>query len=82
MIFQGGGGGSDPLSPPLDPHLQNFLYILGRIDYGAETTNGVKRPGGKHPGGGGGGTTRGGNGFGAKHPGFRQITAFFTCGFY
>ena len=25
--FPGGGGGPDPLSPPLDPHLQSMMNI-------------------------------------------------------
>ena len=43
---------------------------------GAKRLVGAKRPGGKRPGGKrlGGETTRGGNGLGAKRPGFRIIT--------
>ena len=55
-----------------------FLYILGAKRLGGETTSGAKRLvgakrlGGKRPGGKrlGGETTRGGNGLGAKRPGF------------
>ena len=41
---------------------------------------GAKRPGGKRPGGKrlGGETTRGGNGLGAKRPGFLHATAIST----
>ena len=43
---------------------------------GAKRLVGAKRPGGKRPGGKrlGGETTRGGNGLGAKRPGFYQRT--------
>ena len=58
-----------------------FLYILGAKRLGGETTSGAKRLvgakrlGGKRPGGKrlGGETTRGGNGLGAKRPGFNLI---------
>ena len=44
---------------------------------------GAKRPGGKRPGGKrlGGETTRGGNGLGAKRPGFLSFFLSFVCMF-
>ena len=45
---------------------------MGETTSGAKRLVGAKRPGGKRPGGKrlGGETTRGGNGLGAKRPGF------------
>ena len=49
-----------------------LINTRGESTMGAKRLVGAKRPGGKRPGGKrlGGETTRGGNGLGAKRPGF------------
>ena len=62
------------LRPRLDT-AELLIYTRGESTMGAKRLVGAKRPGGKRPGGKrlGGETTRGGNGLGAKRPGFVHI---------
>ena len=66
------------------------VYTRGETTSGAKRLGGAKRPGGKRPGGKrlGGETTRGGNGLGAKRPGFPidchqletgEVSEYSTC---